>query len=244
MVLSIQISFARPIGPYDMLWNKCVGKFCHVDMSMKVDKNIFQVLANNSLEESFHPEVLQSIILQTKKRKEKRVHVCFYVMWGETVSVRFLDPSHKDPFLHPPSQPTYENITIPVTMDQMHAVLEYNLKQIGKPYDIPRAILLFSWKTLPVHGVPTKFFCSQLVLYALEQLQIFHGPFILDHMTPTSVYDWLLHEQEDSIKTQHKLPMKDGNELANTPPNTPKTQIQRAIQETGTTKHGISWQDQ
>jgi len=213
MVLSIQISFARPIGPYDMLWNKCVGKFCHVEMSMKVDKNIFQVLANNSLEESFHPEVLQSIILQTKKKKEKRVHVCFYVMWGETVSVRFLDPSHKDPFLHPPSQPTYENITIPVTMDQMHAVLEYNLKQIGKPYDIPRAILLFSWKTLPVHGVPTKFFCSQLVLYALEQLQIFPMDHLsLDHMTPTSVYDWLLHEQEDSIKTQHKLPMKDGNE--------------------------------
>ena len=39
--MDLNISFAKPVGPYDLLWNKCVGQYCHVEISIEMEKDLF-----------------------------------------------------------------------------------------------------------------------------------------------------------------------------------------------------------
>ena len=116
-------------------------------------------------------------------------------MWGDVVSVRFLDTMNEDVLMRPPETPVYDSIRIPLKMESLQKVIGYNLRQLGKPYDIPRALMLltsFTLRTDP-NVCPSKFFCSQLVMYTLKHANLFDMSEVEDinHMTPLMVYQWL-----------------------------------------------------
>lgn len=202
--MDLKISFARPVGPYDMLWNKCVGKFCHVEMSVEMDKDLFRVMVDSNIEHAYSPKTLEDIMKRTKDIELKTLNVCFYIMWGEVVSVRFLTSLHDDPLMSPPRGPVYENIVLQLEVEELQQVIGYNLRQLGKPYDIPRALLLFSHVTLRTDEEPDKFFCSQLIMYTLLNSGLYVDEIKLlkdiNHMTPTNVYDWLVKQKPKTIK--------------------------------------------
>ena len=204
--MDLKISFARPVGPYDMLWNKCTGKFCHVEMSCEMDRDLFRVMVDSNIEHAYSPKTLEDIMKRTKDTELKKLNVCFYIMWGDVVSIRFLTNLHDNPLMSPPRGPVYENINLQLEVEELQLIIGYNLKQLGKPYDIPRALLLLSHVTLRMDGDPDKFFCSQLVMHTL-----LHGGLYtkeikklnnIKHMTPTNVYDWLVKQEPKTIKEE------------------------------------------
>ncbi len=204
--MDLKVSFARPLGPYDMLWNRCTGKFCHVELSIELNKDLFRVIVDSNVSEAYNPSILEGILKRTENCELKRLNVCFYVMWGDTVSIRYLNELSDDPLMSPPSGPVYETISLPLEMEEIQKIVGYNLRQLGKPYDIPRALLLFSSVTLRLSGEPDQFFCSQLVMHTLK-----HGGLYVDeinllkdinHMTPVNVYDWLTNQKPRGINKE------------------------------------------
>jgi len=197
--MELNINFANKIGPYDMFLNKCApGKFCHVEMSLEIDRGMFRVLVDSCIQDAFAPNTLQAILTRTDKVDMKTLHVCFYIMWGGVVSVRFLHHLSEDELMQPPKEPLYETVRIPLNEDIMEKVVCYNLRQLGRPYDIPRAVCLLSLYTLRLHGAPDKFFCSQLVMHTFKNCDLFTKSIEcqpnINHMTPSNVYDWLVKQ--------------------------------------------------
>jgi len=202
--MDLKVSFARPVGPYDMLWNKCVGKFCHVEMSVEMDKDLFRVMVDSNIEQAYSPKTLEDILTRTKDTELKTLNVCFYVMWGDVVSVRFLTNLHDNPLMSPPRGPVYENVTLQLEVEELQTIVGYNLRQLGKPYDIPRALMLLSHITIRLDGEPDKFFCSQLIMHTLLNSGLYVDEIKqlknINHMTPTNVYDWLTKQKPKTIK--------------------------------------------
>tara|TARA_A100001015_G_scaffold303486_1_gene393216 strand:+ start:462 stop:1094 length:633 start_codon:yes stop_codon:yes gene_type:complete len=209
--MDLNISFAKPVGPYDLLWNKCVGQYCHVEISIEMEKDLFGVIIDSNVESSHNPKLLEALLTRVRKSSLKKLTVCFYVMWGDVVSVRFLNELTDDPLMRPPEEPVYETITINLEVEELQKVVGYNLRQLGKTYDIPRALLLFSHFTLRTNPneVPSQFFCSQLVMHTLKHAGIYEAEMDklkdINHMTPLMVYEWL-KEQKPRIK------MNDGED--------------------------------
>ena len=92
----------------------------------------------------------------------------------------------------------------------MQKIIGYNLRQLGKSYDIPRAILLLSSVTLRLQGEPDQFFCSQLVMHTLKHAELYIDDINqlvdINHMTPVNVYDWLSNRKPRSIKKSDSEP--------------------------------------
>lgn len=192
--MDLHINFARPIGPYDMTWNKCVPTYCHVEISIEIDKDLFAVIIDSNVSVAHKPSILENLLKRLKMTSLKTLHVCFYIMWGDVVSVRFLDDLNDDPLFRSPEKPIYDSIVVPLDVETLQKVVAYNVRQLGKPYDIPRALLLLASFTLrSVNGeTPSKFFCSQLVMYTLKDCGIYDvSDLNIDHMTPLNVYEWL-----------------------------------------------------
>lgn len=202
--MDLKISFARPLGPYDMMWNKCTSKFCHVEMSIELDRELFRVIVDSNVSDAYNPTTLEGILKRTEHSDLKKLNVCFYIMWGDVVSVRYLSELSEDPLMSPPCGPVYENITIPLELEEMQKIVGYSLRQLGKPYDIPRALLLFSHVTLRLQGNPDQFFCSQLVMHTLQHAGLYEEEIKkldnINHMTPLNVYEWLSKQKPRSIK--------------------------------------------
>ncbi len=198
--MEVSVNFAKPVGPYDMVWNKCVSTFCHVEMSMVLEKQTFYNIANKYIPESYINVV--SRLTKETKHSSSVVHVCFYILWGGVVSLRFLNEHHEDPLCRPPNDPIYTCVKFHVSEKEMSEIVGFNLQQLGKEYDIPRAILLLTTFPMPLtEEVPSKYFCSQLVLHSLkcvESLEVEKLPNI-NHMSPLDVYIWLTDGLTDGL---------------------------------------------
>jgi hypothetical protein len=74
-----------------------------------------------------------------------------------------------------------------------YSVIKWNLKNLGRGYDIPRAVCLLLPFTMKTDKTvkPEKFFCSQLVMHMLVDCELFQTGQNIDHMTPDNVFTFL-----------------------------------------------------
>ena len=207
--MELSINFANKVGPYDMFLNKCApGRFCHVEISTKIETAVFRVMIDNIYDQAYSKEMMDTLLQRTLDITVQTLHVCFYIMWGGVVSIRFLNTLSDDALMRPPEEPVYDTVVIPMDIDKFEQVVSYNLRQLGRAYDIPRAVLLMSHFTLRTPGPPEKFFCSQLVMHMFMECGIYVESIRLlndiNHMTPTDVYDWLIEQQTPSVSNENE----------------------------------------
>lgn len=189
--MEFQINFANPIECYDNTINNCVGRFCHVETSFCIDIGVLRVYIDTNIADVYSPEICQNILNNTKTM-EGNVTVAFYILFGGVFSMRFLEEDTDDSFMKLPSAPVYETVTFDVNEKQFESMVIWNIQQLGRNYDIPRALLSvtpFSYKT---DGTPSQYFCSQAVMYMLKHIYPFHLIHKdIDHMKPDAVYEWV-----------------------------------------------------
>jgi len=195
--MQLDVSFAKPLGPYLNLCNMIPKRYCHVEMSFHTAADTFKRQIHRELEDAYSPADLEKL----KKRIRNvtgKIIVCFYVNWGGTVSCRYLSEIITEPYFRPPEAPVYDTIPLKITLEESKTLISYHLRNVGKPYDYARAVLSLAPVTLrtPV-GIPDKFYCAQLVLYTLKEIGIKMEE-DMNHQTPLSVYTFL-----QSIKDRH-----------------------------------------
>tara|TARA_B100000700_G_C14533859_1_gene618809 strand:- start:48 stop:488 length:441 start_codon:yes stop_codon:yes gene_type:complete len=133
---------------------------------------------------------------------EGDVTIAFYILFGDIMSMRILNEHEENSFLQPPKAPIYDVIKIKLEEEKMYEVIKWNIRMLGRKYDIPRAVLLLTPISIPLRDRPEMFFCSQIVMYMLKENTIVKIDDTLDinHMKPDHVYDWLLVQQIGGIK--------------------------------------------
>lgn len=197
--MNINVHFAKPVSIYDNYVNKCTGKYCHCEVSMELDSQLFSVIIDSAVQNAYDPEYLQKLLKKVQLSKGS-VHFCFYVLLNEVVSIRFFNDLG-DTFNSPPTEEIYDTITIKMPgIEELKSYITWNLCQLNKPYDILRACLLFLPVTLRTDNNPDKFFCSQLVMHSLKD--IYPCDKDINHMKPDDVYEWMSSIKENNNSTK------------------------------------------
>lgn len=201
----LSINFANPVECYDNFMNKCAGKYCHVELSITIDVPVLRVLINFAQNDAFNPQMCQTL-LNNLKQKKGEMNIAFYILFGDVVSMRILNDMEEDTFLRPAKHPIYSMLKIPVEEEKLHEVITWNVKHLGRKYDIPRALLLLTPWSLPLENPPEEFFCSQIIMYMIKENNLVpvEDDLDIDHMKPDDVYRWLftklssIKEEENS----------------------------------------------
>lgn len=178
-------SFAKPVGMFDNIFNKAVawitgGDFCHSEFIFTYPVNDFKSILED-IDGQDHLKKTYSNYVEDEK-----INICFYILWGNKVSYRLLKHTHNNPFYRMPDENQFEQIEINVNKDQKNKVLKYVFDQCGKNYDYQGALMYY----IPIRTNESnyaRYFCSQLMVSALHQVQMFreHNP---ASVTPNYLY--------------------------------------------------------
>jgi len=200
--MDVSINFALPVDCYNNLLNKCAGKYCHVETTVTIDVSMLRFLFDTSLNDCYAPDICQNIS-NNLKNLTGDITVAFYILFGDIMSMRILKEDEENAFLQPPTSAIYDTLKIKLDEEHMYNVIKWNIKMLGRNYDIPRAVLLLTPFSIPPGERPEKFFCSQVVMYMIKETSILtvEGALDIDHMKPDHVYDWLV-QKIDSIKVK------------------------------------------
>merc|ERR1719248_347264 len=95
------------------------------------------------LGECYSPSICQTILNNTEKMSGN-ITVAFYILFGDVMSMRILSDTEEDEFLKIPKEPVYETLTLQLEEEKYHELIEWNVKMLGRNYDIPRAVLLLT----------------------------------------------------------------------------------------------------
>lgn len=150
-------SFFRPVGIYKGWFNRAAawmtgGPYCHSELVFKWSKEELE-------------DVMQSVKghLPLRKKFDKDIYVCLYVLWGGMVDYRFLSEDSPSEFFGLSDH----MIEMNVTKEQEHKLIRWLFDQYGSPYDSVGAMLC------PLHWRKPKatynqYFCSQLMACAFN----------------------------------------------------------------------------
>lgn len=186
--MQLDVSFAKPVGPYNNLLNRIPSEYCHCEVSFHTTADTFRRQLIQYIEGSHSPKDVQELMNRIRRVKGKII-VCFYINWGETVACRYLSELVADPYLRPPEEPVYEVVPVKMTVEQQDKLVKFYIRNMGKGYDYWRAIV--SLCPIGFRGNdPNRFYCSQLVLYGLREMGMVFDCDI-NHVSPLEVYKLL-----------------------------------------------------
>lgn len=178
-------SFAKPIGMFDNFFNKAVawatnGDFCHSEFIFTYTSEEFENIINDIEGHTFLKEKFRQYV------ENDKINICFYVIWGDTVSYRLLKKTHNNPFYRMPNESQFKTIKLETTNEQEEKMLSFLLNQCGKFYDYKAALAYWlPWRSsMPEYP---KYFCSQLMLTTLHQIQLYRE-FNPASTTPNELY--------------------------------------------------------
>lgn len=204
--MDLCINFANPVQCYDNILNKCAGKYCHVECSTTINVSMLRFLFDVVLTDCYAPNICQNVI-NNIMNLEGDVTIAFYILFGDIMSMRILNEHEENSFLQLPKAPIYEVIKIKLEEEKMYEVIKWNIRMLGRKYDIPRAVLLLTPISIPLRDRPENFFCSQIVMYMLKENNIVEIDDTLDinHMKPDHVYEWLVQQIGGIKELEDKL---------------------------------------
>lgn len=179
-------SFARPVGLFDNFFNKFVakftgGEFCHSEFVFTWNEDtaaeFFSSLeGHEKLRRNFKRYIV-----------DDELHLCFYLLWGDTASYRMLKKEHNNPFYRYPDDRQFKIVELSTTKEEEFQVAQFLLNQYKKHYDYAGA--LSYWFPLRNSQLEyTTYFCSQQMMCALQHINRFKN-INPSSVTPNKLYD-------------------------------------------------------
>lgn len=179
-------SFARAVGLFDNFFNKVVarftgGEFCHSEFVVTWDEKTAAEFFD-SLEG--HEKLQRNY---TRYLDDGELHICFYLLWGDTASYRMLKKDHNNPFYRYPDGRQFQLVELNTTKEEEFKVARFLLEQYKKHYDYAGALSYWFPLRASQMEYPT-YFCSQQMLCALQHIGRFRdtNP---SSVTPNKLFD-------------------------------------------------------
>jgi hypothetical protein len=163
-------SFARPVGLFDNWFNRFVafltgGEFCHSEFIVTWDTATAKLFFDDL---DGHDRLKDKWLAH---EEDGQIHICFYVLWGDTITYRLLKHDHNNPFYKYPDGHQFKAVEIHVDQDTEFRVANYLLKQVKKEYDYAGALTY--WMPLrSARGEYPTYFCSQYMACALQHVDM------------------------------------------------------------------------
>jgi|TARA_B110000858_G_scaffold185829_1_gene228379 hypothetical protein len=182
----LQAVFARPVGIFNNWFNKVVayctrGSFCHSEF----------VFTWSEEQADAYFCTLDTPLSNSYKRyiEDGKLHICFYILWGDVLSYRLLKYQHNNPFYRIADEAQSANVPINVSMQEEQKMVSFLLNQCGKSYDYTGALMFF----VPLRNSMTEYdqyYCSELMVCTLQQVRQLPGV-NASGVTPNHLYKLL-----------------------------------------------------
>ena len=162
--------FARPVGIFDNWFNKVVsymtgGDFCHSEFvfswTPEEAKHFFSNIEGHDKFKNNYKRYIE----------DGKLHVCFYILWGNVLSYRLLKYQHNNPFYRVLDDSQAKKIKINLNQENEMKIASFLLSQCGKPYDYNAAVCYF----VPLRNSRPEYeqyYCSELMVCALQQCRL------------------------------------------------------------------------
>tara|TARA_B110000008_G_scaffold279507_1_gene326885 strand:+ start:2179 stop:2742 length:564 start_codon:yes stop_codon:yes gene_type:complete len=162
--------FARPVGIFDNWFNKVVsymtgGNFCHSEFVFSWTpteaKHFFSNLEGHDKFKNNYKRYIE----------DGKLHVCFYILWGDVLSYRLLKYQHNNPFYRVLDDSQAEKLRINLSQENEMKIASFLMSQCGKPYDYTAAVCYF----VPLRNSSPEYeqyYCSELMVCALQQCRM------------------------------------------------------------------------
>lgn len=183
----IHASFAKPVGLFDNYFNRFVatitwGEYCHSEFIVTwTEAEAIEFLQNKNLD--------ISILKKWKNHMDDddKLHICFYVLWGDKTTYRLLKQNHTNPFYRMPNDHQFSTIKLNLDQAQEYDMVEFLFKEMKKNYDYTGALTYF----VPLrrsHQEYASYFCSQWMICALQKIKYFQA-INPSGVTPNKLYN-------------------------------------------------------
>ena len=184
----IEASFARPVGLFDNFFNRFVswltaGEYCHSEFIFTWDsetaERFFSTIEGHDRLKSRYKDY----------EEDGKIHICFYVLWGDTTSYRLLKYQHNNPFYRMPNDTQFTTLSVPMEETDEFKMATFLLNQCKKKYDYAGALTYYIPLRYSNSEYPT-YFCSQLMVCALQHVRQYQeiNP---SSVTPNKLYTLL-----------------------------------------------------
>ncbi len=200
--MAVNVLFWKPLACFDTLFNKLVatmtfGDYCHTEVDFVMTKREWKsVLSSFSVGGKAQrrseivwkrmEDLLQNIHADTN------IHLVFYTVWGSELNIRLLTANDSYVFNRLPD-PRYTS-TIPLKMDEeeRRLALGFCFQELHKKYDATKAATFFVPRFESVcprnfHNLPSKYFCSEFIVYMLQQIRPIYRQYYPENVTPNDL---------------------------------------------------------
>lgn len=146
------------------------------------------------MEKAYCKDALTTLKTTLSYNQNQSVHVAFFILFGSNYSMRILLENTSDDFLKIPEPPTYETIKFDIETEPFYNLVQWNLEQLNRPYDIFGACSLLLkplYEYKPQYPIKS-LFCSQAVMHMFKHVLKFDADGEnVDNMLPDDVYSFL-----------------------------------------------------
>tara|TARA_B100000519_G_scaffold202114_1_gene219510 strand:+ start:1487 stop:2116 length:630 start_codon:yes stop_codon:yes gene_type:complete len=198
----VNVLFWRPRACFDTVFNHVVaaltfGDYCHteVDFAMSKDEwkeilGSFQISgkAKDRSETVWRrmEDILKHIDGSTK------IHLVFYTVWGSELQLRMLTANDAYVFNRLPDPRYTASVPLGMNKEESRLALGFCFQELHKAYDARKAATFFVPRFEGVcprnfHKLPEKYFCSEFVVYMLQQIRPVYRQYFPENITPNQL---------------------------------------------------------
>lgn len=199
--------FWKPKACFDTAFNKVVaaltfGEYCHTEVDFVMPKQSWKEILssfNISGKAQQRSEIVWKRMEELLENIEDstNIHLVFYTVWGSELNIRMLTANDPYVFNRLPD-PRYTS-TVPLNMDheETRLALGFCFNELHKKYDAQKAATFFiprfeSLCPRDFQHLPNKYFCSEFIVYMLQQIRPSYRQYYPENITPNQLNALLL----------------------------------------------------
>ena len=200
--MAVNALFWKPLACFDTFFNTLVatmtfGEYCHVEVDFVMSKAEWkETLSSFTLggKAQRRSEIVWNRMSNILKNidDETNIHLVFYTVWGQELNIRMLTVNDSYVFNRLPD-PRYTT-TVPLKMDneERRLALAFCFNELHKKYDATKAATFFIPRFESVcprnfHKLPSKYFCSEFIVYMLQQIRPVYRDYYPENVTPNDL---------------------------------------------------------
>ena len=198
----VNVLFWKPLACFDTFFNHFVsvltlGDFCHCEMDFVMTKGEWKSMLSSfqiSSKAKQRSEIVWKRMEDLLKNidEDTHIHLVFYTVWGSELNIRMLTAN--DPFVFnrlPDPRYTYTH-PLEMSSEETRLALGFCFQELHKKYNSKGAATFFVPRFESIcprdfHKLPSKYFCSEFIVYMLQQIKPPFRQYYPENITPNDL---------------------------------------------------------
>ena len=200
--MAVNVLFWKPMACFDTLFNKVVaamtfGEYCHTEVDFVMSKlewekvlSSFSTGGKAQRRSEIVWERMNDILKNIKN--ETNIHLVFYTVWGSELNIRMLTANDTYVFNRLPDPRFTSSVALNMNEEERRLALGFCFQELHKKYDATKAATFFIPRFESVcprnfHNLPSKYFCSEFIVYMLQQVRPVYRQYYPENVTPNDL---------------------------------------------------------